>query len=601
MESQKLQTHYRTDTCGALRKTDDGKDVTLVGWVFRWRDHGGIVFIDLRDRFGVTQIVFDRKSSEQDIDALAHRLRSEFVIQVKGLVRPRPEGAVNESLLTGEIEISATHLEILSKSDNPPFRLDDKTEVGEDIRLQYRYLDLRREELQRYIRIRNDAVIAARKYMDTMGFLDIETPILCKPTPEGARDFLVPARMHPGKFYALPQSPQIYKQILMVSGFDRYYQIARCFRDEALRADRQLEFTQIDVEMSFINEDDIIAVIEGLMEAIYRETLGIELKLPFARMSYDECMERYGIDRPDLRYELEIRDLSEAFGGCEFRVFNQILDTGGRIRGIVVPAAAGYSRKELDDINAVAMDMGSKGCVWQRVGEAGEHDSSIKNIVSQPYFDKAAKLAGASKGDLLVFVGGPDSLTSKVLARLRQYLAAREELIDKAELSFLWVTDFPLFEQDEATGALSPAHHPFTSPRAEDLDKLESEPEKVRSRAYDIVLNGSEIGGGSIRIHSQDLQRRIFRALGISDEDAEYKFGFLLKAFQYGPPPHGGIAMGMDRIAMLLSGTESIRDVIAFPKSSKATGLMEDAPAMVDEKELLELHIRKIVKKKDAT
>ena len=597
MDSKKLQTHYRTDTCGGLRKSDDGREATLVGWVFRWRDHGGIVFIDMRDRYGVTQIVFDRKSGEQDIDALAHKLRSEFVIQVKGLVRPRPEGTINTSLPTGEIEVSATHLEIISESDNPPFRLDDKGDAGEDIRLQYRYLDLRREELQRYIRIRHDAVIAARKYMDTLGFLDIETPILCKPTPEGARDFLVPARMHPGKFYALPQSPQIYKQILMVSGFDRYYQIARCFRDEALRADRQLEFTQIDVEMSFIDEDDIIAVIEGLMEAIYRETLGIELKLPFIRMGYDECMELYGIDRPDLRYGLKIKDLSEAFRGCEFRVFNQILETGGRIRGIVVPGAAGYSRKELDDINAVAVDMGSKGCVWQRVGASGEHDASIKNIVSQPYFDKSAELAGASKGDLLVFVGGPDSMTSKVLARLRQHLAAKEGLIDKEKLAFLWVTDFPLFERDEATGALSSAHHPFTSPRPEDLDKLESEPEKVRSRAYDIVLNGYEIGGGSIRIHSQELQRRIFRALGISDEQAEYKFGFLLKAFQYGPPPHGGIAMGMDRVAMLLAGTDSIRDVIPFPKSSKAIGLMEDAPALVDEKELLELHIRKIVKK----
>ncbi len=596
MDSKLLQTAYRTSTCGELRKKDNGKDVSLVGWVYRWRDHGGIVFIDLRDRYGITQVVFDRKSSEQDIDAMAHRLRSEYVIQVKGKVRPRPEGAVNESLSTGEIEISAYYLEILSESETPPFRLDEKVSVSEDLRLTYRYLDLRREEMQKFLVLRHKAISSARKYFDQNGFLDIETPILCKPTPEGARDFLVPARLHPGQFYALPQSPQLYKQLLMVSGFDRYYQIARCFRDEDLLADRQPEFTQIDVEMSFIAEDDIIQVIEGLLKAMFAETLGAKVKIPFPRMSYDDAMERYGIDKPDLRFGLQIRDFSESFKSCGFRVFETLLATGGRIRGIVVPGAATYSRKELDDLNALAMEMGAKGLIWQRVGEKGAHDSSIKNIVGQEFFDAAAEQGEASVGDLIVLVGGQDAVTSKTLARVRQFLAEKEGLIGKGAWEFLWVIDFPLFERDPATGALSPAHHPFTSPRPGDLDKLESDPGSVCSRAYDVVLNGVEIGGGSIRIHRRDIQRQIFKALGISDEEAEYKFGFLLKAFRYGAPPHGGIALGMDRIAMLMTDTESIRDVIAFPKTAKASALMEEAPSVVSERELLELNVRRVVK-----
>ena len=596
MDSKLLQTAYRTSTCGELRKKDNGKDVSLVGWVYRWRDHGGIVFIDLRDRYGITQVVFDRRSSEQDIDAMAHRLRSEYVIQVKGKVRPRPEGAVNESLSTGEIEISAYYLEILSESETPPFRLDEKVSVSEDLRLTYRYLDLRREEMQKFLVLRHKAISSARKYFDQNGFLDIETPILCKPTPEGARDFLVPARLHPGQFYALPQSPQLYKQLLMVSGFDRYYQIARCFRDEDLRADRQPEFTQIDVEMSFIAEDDIMQVIEGLLKAMFAETLGAEVKTPFPRMSYDDAMERYGIDKPDIRFGLQIRDFSESFKSCGFRVFETLLATGGRIRGIVVPGAATYSRKELDDLNALAMEMGAKGLIWQRVGEKGAHDSSIKNIVGQEFFDAAAEQGEASVGDLIVLVGGQDAVTSKTLARVRQFLAEKQGLIGKGEWEFLWVIDFPLFERDPATGALSPAHHPFTSPWPGDLDKFESDPGSVRSRAYDVVLNGVEIGGGSIRIHRRDIQRQIFKALGISDEEAEYKFGFLLKAFRYGAPPHGGIALGMDRIAMLMTDTESIRDVIAFPKTAKASALMEEAPSVVSERELLELNVRRVVK-----
>jgi len=597
MESKFYSTHYRTETCGNLRLEDKGREVTLVGWVFRWRDHGGIVFIDLRDRYGVTQIVFDRKSNEQDIDSLAHKLRSEFVVQVRGVVRPRPEGTVNESLVTGAIEISATHLEILSESDSVPFRLDDKGSVSEDLRLTYRYLDLRRDELQRCLIVRSHAVSAARRYFDSLGFLDIETPVLCKPTPEGARDFIVPARLHPGKFYALPQSPQLYKQLLMVSGFDRYYQIARCFRDEDLRADRQPEFTQIDVEMSFIAEDDIIRVTEGLLKDIFKATMDVEIPTPFRRMNYTEAMEKYGCDKPDLRFDLEIRDFSPAFKGCGFRVFESMLESGQRIRGIVVPGAARYSRKELDDLGALAVEMGVKGLVWQRVGEPGQHDSSIKNIISQETMDKVAALHPAKPGDLIVLVGGPDWMSSKALARVRLFLGDKEGLIDKKALNFLWVVEFPMFERDPATGTLGAAHHPFTSPKLEDLDKLESDPASVRSRAYDVILNGNEIGGGSIRIHRRDVQQKVFSALGISPEQAEYKFGFLLKAFQYGPPPHGGIALGMDRLAMLINGTDSIRDVIAFPKTAKASALMEDSPSLVDERELLELHVRRIVKK----
>ncbi len=597
MERTLLETSYRTHTCGSPRKSDSGRQVTLSGWVYRWRDHGGVVFIDLRDRYGVVQVVFDRKSNEQDLNELAHRLRSEYVVQVSGEVRPRPEGTVNPSLATGEVEVSANALRIISESENPPFRLDEKgAAVGEDLRLNFRYLDLRREELQRYLLVRHQAVAAARRYFDALGFVDIETPILCKPTPEGARDFLVPARLHPGKFYALPQSPQLYKQLLMVAGFDRYYQIARCFRDEALRADRQPEFTQIDVEMSFINEEDIMRVTEGMLQAVFRETLGIEIPVPFRRMSYDEAMEKYGIDKPDLRFGLEIGDFSPAFQGSGFKVFQNILGGGGRIRGIVVPGAARYSRKELDDLNAVAVEMGAKGLVWQKVGQSGAHDSSVKSHVGQEHFDRAAGIGRAKPGDLIVLVGGKDHETSKALARVRLVLGEKEGLIEAGKLEFLWVTEFPLFELDHESGALSPAHHPFTSPKEEDLGRLDSAPGQVRSRAYDVVLNGNEIGGGSIRIHRKDVQRKIFNTLGINDEEADQKFGFLLRAFEYGPPPHGGIAFGVDRITMLLTGTDSIRDVIAFPKTARASALMEDAPSRVDDKELLELHVRRIVR-----
>ena len=596
-EQNIFRTHYRTHTCGELAASDSGKTVSLVGWVYRWRDHGGIVFVDLRDRYGVTQIVFDRKNAEQNIDERAHRLRNEFVIQIKGDVRPRPEGTVNESLRTGAIEVSVEHLEVLSESDTPPFSIDDKGVVNEDMRLTYRYLDLRREEFQRLLQIRHKAVNAARNYFDSLGFLDVETPILCKPTPEGARDFLVPARMHPGKFYALPQSPQIYKQILQVGGCDRYYQIARCFRDEALRADRQLEFTQIDIEMSFVDEDDIIRVNEGLVKAIWKESIGMDVELPFPRMTYAESMEKYGIDRPDVRFGLEIVDFSEAFRGCGFRVFEQMLEMKQRIRGIVVPGAAGYSRKELDDLTAVSVDMGAKGMVWVKIGDAGAHDSSIKNILKQEYFDKVQQLGKVSKGDLVVLIGGPDHMSHKVLARLRVVLGEKEGMIDDDKWEFLWITDFPMFEKDPVSGEMSSLHHPFTSPVPEDLEKMESDPENVRSRAYDLVLNGYELGGGSIRIHRQDIQEKVFRALGIGDEEAQMKFGFLLKALRFGAPPHGGIAFGMDRIAMLLGGVTSIRDVIAFPKSARANGLMEDAPSVVEDKELQELHIRRIIRK----
>ncbi|OGU64688.1 MAG: aspartate--tRNA ligase [Stygiobacter sp. RIFOXYC12_FULL_38_8] len=581
----------RTHTCGELRESNIGKSVVLNGWVAIRRDLGGVIFIELRDRFGLTQVVFE---PSYNLDSHEHgkKLRSEFVISIEGKVRKRPEGTENPALPTGNIDVMVDHLVILNHADTPPFAIEDNIDAHEDLRLKFRYLDLRRPEMQKSLLLRHKMYLLTRKYFDQNGFVEIETPILMKSTPEGARDFLVPSRLHKGKFYALPQSPQTYKQILMVAGMDRYFQIVKCFRDEDLRADRQYEFTQIDVEMSFVDVEDIFEIVEGLMKIFYKEVLGIELETPIKRLVFDEAMEKYGSDKPDLRFGLEMVTLNKVFEKSDFRVFREALDGNGIVTGLVAKGCGDYTRNQLDVLTDFVKKLGAGGLIWMRVKE-NDVEAPIAKFLTEEEKKSLVSLLNAESGDLLLLLSGNKLKTLNIMGHLRLEMAKRMNLIQPdSKPALLWVTDFPLFEWDEDTKRFYAMHHPFTSPRVEDIPLMDTDPAQVKARAYDLVLNGNEIAGGSIRIHDSALQAKMFNALGISDEEAQEKFGFLTGAFKYGAPPHGGIAFGFDRLAMLFAGRHSIRDVIAFPKTSSGISLMDESPSSVDENQLKELHIR---------
>ena len=575
----------RTHTCGALRADDVGAEAVLLGWVHRIRDLGGVTFIDMRDRGGVTQVVVRENES---LMGTAKRLRPEYVIGVKGVVQRRSAETVNPKLATGDVELLVREIRSLNEARTPPFQIADDNPVSEEVRLKYRYLDLRRTRLQYNIGLRHRVTMAVRRYFDANGFWEIETPILAKSTPEGARDFLVPSRVHPGEFYALPQSPQIFKQILMIAGMDRYFQIVRCFRDEDQRADRQLEFTQVDVEMSFARPDTVYGIIEPLMQEIFKE-VGREISVPIRRMPYCEAIAKYGSDKPDLRFGLAIADLSEVFRDAEFRVFKKIVAEGGAVRGFAVPGGSRYTGNQLKMLDEQAKQMGFAGLIWIRPGSPPA--SSIKGL-SEGTLQRALETVAATADDLLLMAAGPAEATSKLLGQLRLVMAKRENLIAANEYALLWVTDFPLLEFHQEDGRWYSMHHPFTSPLDEDVDRLESDPGAVRAKAYDLVLNGNEIGGGSIRIHDARLQARVFKRLGITDEEAKLRFGFFLEALEYGTPPHGGIALGVDRIVAILAGESSIREVIAFPKTANALDLMAGAPSPVDAGQLRELHLK---------
>ncbi len=580
------RTHY----CGDVRTSDIDKEVVLFGWVQNWRDHGGVIFIDLKDREGIVQIVFD-PSVNEEIHKQASKLRSQYCIGVKGTVRHRPEGTVNPNLKTGEVEVVAHELKIFSECENLPFPVEEYVHVNEEIRLKYRYLDLRKPKMQKNLIIRSKAAFAARKYLNSHGFIELETPVLTKSTPEGARDFLVPSRLSPGKFYALPQSPQLFKQLLMVSGFDRYYQITKCFRDEDLRADRQPEFTQIDLEMSFVEEDDVMEITEGIIESVFKETLGYEVKRPFKRISYQEAMDRFGSDKPDMRFGLELKKLTDIVEHTNFKVFRNVVEKGGIVYGLNAKGCIDFSRKEIDDLTNLVSIYGAKGLAWIKVKE-NELQSPIVKFFSKEEINGILERLEAKPGDLLFFMADTPDIVYDSLGALRLEIGKKLNLIDNNEFNFVWVTDFPLFEWNDEENRWEAMHHPFTSPKEEDLELLETNPEKVRARAYDIVLNGVEIGGGSIRIHRSDIQKRMFKALGISDEEAQIKFGFLMEAFKYGAPPHGGLAIGFDRLVALILKEKSIREVIAFPKTQKGVCMLTDAPSEVDEKQLNELSIK---------
>ncbi len=580
----------RNRICGDLRVVDAGESVTLTGWVQKRRDHGGLIFVDLRDRSGIAQVVFSPDVSA-DIHQEAHALRNEYVIQVRGEVRKRPEGMANEKIPTGGIEVYIDHFEILNRSLTPPLMIEDHVDVSESLRLKYRYLDLRRKPMQDAIILRHHVSRVTREFLNSEGFLEIETPVLTKSTPEGARDYLVPSRVSPGRFFALPQSPQLFKQILMVAGFERYYQIVRCFRDEDLRADRQPEFTQIDMELSFVDEEDIFAVTERMIARIFQETKGLTVATPFPRLAYAEALNRYGLDKPDTRFGLELRDISDLASSCKFKVFTDALALDGTVRGIRLPDCAGYSRKDLDGLTDTVKVFGARGLAWLKVAE-GKIESPIAKFFSPELLEQIRQRLEGAPGDLLVFVADQAGVAFDALGNLRNEMARRLSLIDESLYHFAWITDFPLLDWDAQEKRFVAMHHPFTAPAEADLSRLGSEPGAVRARAYDLVLNGSEIGGGSIRIHRKEVQEQMLAALGMDAEEANARFGFLLEALEYGAPPHGGIAFGLDRLIMILAGARSIRDVIPFPKTQKATCLMTDAPTPVDQKQLDELMIR---------
>lgn len=586
-----MQFKRRTHTCGELRESNIGQNVVLNGWVDRRRDLGGVIFIEIRDRHGITQIVFEPTFNEQAHNA-AKDLRSEFVISVEGVVRKRPADTDNPDLATGHIDVMVNNLVILNQAETPPFAIKDDIETHEDLRLKYRYLDLRRPKLQKSLILRHQMAQITRQYFDENGFVEVETPVLMKSTPEGARDFLVPSRVHKGKFYALPQSPQQYKQLLMVAGMDRYFQIVKCFRDEDLRADRQLEFTQIDVEMSFIDQEDIFTIVEGLMQRFFKHVWNRELQIPLPRLSFDEAMEKYGSDKPDLRFDLRMKTLNDVFAKTEFKVFKDAADSGGVITGLLAPSCGEYTRNQLDVLTDFVKGHGAKGLIWIRVKE-NELESPTMKFFTDEEKKNLTKALNAKAGDLIFILSGSKLKTLNTMGALRLEMAKRLNLIqESSEPKLLWVTDFPLFEWDEETSRFYAMHHPFTSPRLEDVPMMTADPGKVKARAYDLVLNGNEIAGGSIRIHNSELQSKMFTALGISEEEAQQKFGFLMNAFKFGAPPHGGIAFGFDRLAMIFAAENSIRDVIAFPKTASAISLMDDSPSNVDEHQLKELHIR---------
>jgi len=586
--AESMQGIIRTHRCGELSGANTGQVVTVMGWVQKNRNKGGLVFVDVRDRSGIIQIVFEEGSTDAGLIEKAAKLRAEYVVAVTGKVEKR-SGAVNENLATGDIEIIPSELRILSESETPPFPIEENSRTKEEMRLKYRYLDLRRPDLQRNMMMRSQVATLTRQFLAEEGFLEIETPILIGSTPEGARDYLVPSRIHQGHFYALPQSPQLFKQLLMCSGYDRYFQIARCFRDEDLRADRQPEFTQIDMELSFVDVDDVIDVNERLLAKLFQEVLGVEVQLPIPRMTWQEAMDRFGSDKPDTRFGMELTDVTDVVKGCEFAVFKGAIENGGSVRGINAKGQGGMPRKKIDKLVSFAKDYGAKGLAYIAIQEDGTVKSSFAKFMQEEEMASLIEAMGAENGDLLLFAADKNKVVWDVLGSLRLELARQMELLDKSEYKFLWVTEFPLLEWNDEQERYTAMHHPFTMPMEEDLEFIDTDPGKVRAKAYDIVLNGNEIGGGSVRIFNQEVQNKMFEVLGFTPEKAQEQFGFLLDAFKYGVPPHAGLAYGLDRLVMLMAKEDSIRDVIAFPKVKDASDLMTDAPTAVEEKQLEEL------------
>lgn len=591
MTADILGTLRRSHHCQELTAEAIGQEVVLMGWVQRRRDHGGVIFVDLRDREGLTQVVFNPAVS-QEVHDKAQVLRNEFVIAVRGKVDHRPEGMTNPQLFTGEIEVLVTELRILNAAQTPPFMIEDQVDASETIRLKHRHLDLRRSALQKNLVLRHKATASIRSFLNASGFLDIETPVLTRSTPEGARDYLVPSRVNPGNFFALPQSPQIFKQLLMIAGFDRYYQIVKCFRDEDLRADRQPEFTQVDIEMSFVGEEDVMAISEGLITALFRDTLGVDLTPPFERLTYAEAIQRFGLDKPDLRFGLELKEISDIVAQSDFKVFANVVKNDGIVKALNAKGCSHFSRKEIDDLTEYVAVYRAKGMAWIKVKEDGTWQSPIAKFFSDAEKAALAERLDMAPGDIIFFVADQPKIVNESLGHLRNHLGRKLALIDNEAFRFVWITHFPMMEYDENEKRYEALHHPFTAPLDEDFQELATQPDKVRSRAYDMVLNGTEIGGGSIRIHQPEMQQAVFKALGLPEAEYQEKFGFLLSALESGAPPHGGIAFGLDRILSMLCGSESIRDVIAFPKTQRAACLLTNAPSEAGKAQLDELHLR---------